>query len=169
MNLHPWPHILEENWYEQSLFDAMKIELKAYALANIRHKQTVVKDFTDLPATLTCISSRPITEALLLQFPKYRSYKRLVPRYEVIFCVGDYSYPIHDEWPDKVLSAVTYIFPEQATGTLLYNEDKSYHSTATWKPNSTLIFPGLTGKTWHNYSSSEGSIRITQNTFLIAE
>lgn len=169
MNTLPWPHILEEDWYDDHLFNAMRIELKAYALDNIRRQQTVIKDFTELPATTACISSRPITESILQQFPAHRSYKKLVPRHEIIFCVGDYSYPIHDEWHVKILSAVTYIFPDSGIGTLLYNEDKSYHSTATWKPNSTLIFPGLTGKTWHSYSSSAGSIRITQNTFLIAE
>lgn len=169
MNLHPWPHQLIEDFYDYQLFDAMRTELKTYALNYVRKPQVVVRDITTLPATQACIDSRPITEALIKQFPEYRLYKKLSVRHEVNFCVGDYEYPIHDEWHDKILSVVTYIFPDSGTGTLLYDADKKYHSTAEWKPNSTLIFPGITDKTWHNYKSTAGSIRITQNTFLIAE
>ena len=33
-------------------------------------------------------------------------------------------------------------------------------------PNSTMIFTGVKGKTWHSYHSTEESNRITLNFFI---
>jgi hypothetical protein len=167
MNLEPWPHIIINDFYDYKLFESMRTELKQYAMDNVRKQQVIVTDLSSLPNTLVCIASRPITDDYIKLFPEHRSYDKLVPKHEISFCVGDFEYPIHDEWSEKILSAVTYIFPDTGIGTILYDINKQYHYTADWKPNSTLIFPGITNKTWHNYKSTAGSIRITQNTFLM--
>tara|TARA_Y100000310_G_scaffold224444_1_gene226267 strand:+ start:1904 stop:2092 length:189 start_codon:yes stop_codon:yes gene_type:complete len=36
-----------------------------------------------------------------------------------------------------------------------------------WKPNSTFIFCGQEGHTWHSYESDENTNRITFNLFIM--
>ena len=40
---------------------------------------------------------------------------------------------------------------------------------AVWNPNSTFIFCGQQGKTWHSYESDQTTNRITLNLFLMKD
>tara|TARA_B100001093_G_C26754179_1_gene982560 strand:- start:410 stop:1057 length:648 start_codon:yes stop_codon:yes gene_type:complete len=80
-----------------------------------------------------------------------------------------YKFHIHQETGDKIWSAVTYVTPEKNVGTKMYTREKaeSFVKEAKWKPNSTFIFCGENGKTWHSYESDQASNRITFNLFIM--
>jgi hypothetical protein len=84
----------------------------------------------------------------------------------VLICLGKFAYRIHDESESKILSIVTYVASNNGKGTRLYDSDKKFIKEVEWKENKALIFAGITGKTWHDYYSEQGSYRITVNTFL---
>jgi hypothetical protein len=134
----------------------------AKQLANINY----VDDLSNFSATLKCVKSKPVTQDLLNHFQDHREYKLLVPRYQVIICIGETSYPIHDEISSKILSAVTYVWSNNGAGTLLYDQDKTLVKEVDWEPNRMMAFCGQTNLTWHSYYSKAKSIRITLNTFL---
>jgi len=46
-------------------------------------------------------------------------------------------------------------------------DEKAFVKEAEWKPNSTFIFCGQQGKTWHSYESDQTQQRITLNLFLV--
>jgi len=81
-----------------------------------------------------------------------------------------YKFDIHEEGIEKIWSSVTYVAPIKNVGTKMYtkNDESTYVSEAEWKPNSTFIFCGQKGVTWHSYESSEATNRITLNYFLMS-
>jgi hypothetical protein len=44
--------------------------------------------------------------------------------------------------------------------------EESFVSEAPWMPNSTFIFCGQEGQTWHSYESDQQCNRITLNLFI---
>ena len=102
-------------------------------------------------------------------FPKHRWYDELVvTAYIGVTPPAPYDHHIHSETLSKVWSSVTYITPEKNCGTKMYTENKKecLVKEAQWKPNLTMIFAGIDGKTWHSYNSTEQSNRITLNLFI---
>ena len=117
-------------------------------------------------------------------FPKHRWYDDLVvTAYIGVTPPAPYDHHIHSETLSKVWSSVTYVTPEKNCGTKMYDTEykptfkhgtkmytesvkESLVKEVEWKPNSTMIFAGIDGKTWHSYNSTEQSNRITLNLFL---
>lgn len=164
----PWEHIIIDNYYDNILFTKMSAELSVIFKHMMQDRRILyINDISNLPSTSACISSKPVTESFLGIFDKHRSYETIKIKNQIIFCNGDIDYRIHDEKPTKILSAATYVSPKQATGTRLYNKDKSLYGDVSWKPNKMLLFCGETEVTWHSYHAN--GPRITINTFLEAE
>jgi hypothetical protein len=165
---YPWPHIIIDNHFDSQLFQAMKAELINHVKVVKPKLNTLIKieDFSYLPNTQKCVETSSINESTLQYFPDHRKYKTLTIRPQVLICVGQYQHRIHDEVESKVLSVVTYITSNKGHGTRLYDNDKNLIKEVEWKENRTLIFAGITGKTWHDYYSDPASIRITINFFL---
>ena len=172
LTTNPWEHLVIDNFYDYSMLTDVSKEIIYYLKTNkIVKKQTLIKttelDFAaELPKTLKYINSNKIDESILTLFSKHRSYSKLSTYSEINVCFGRFNYPIHDEAPYKVLSAVTYLFPEKGKGTMLYGNDKYISNEVEWKPNRTLIFAPIDEVTWHSYESSSENIRVTINTFL---
>tara|TARA_R110000787_G_scaffold274421_1_gene382367 strand:- start:34 stop:642 length:609 start_codon:yes stop_codon:yes gene_type:complete len=82
-----------------------------------------------------------------------------------------YKFDIHEEGLEKIWSAVTYVTPIKNIGTKMYStkNESSFIAEAPWKPNSTFVFCGEKGKTWHSYESSESTNRITLNYFIMSD
>ena len=80
-----------------------------------------------------------------------------------------WKFHIHQEGLEKIWSSVTYITPEKNVGTKMYTgqNENFFDKEAEWKPNSTFIFCGQQGKTWHSYESDQTEQRITLNLFLM--
>jgi len=82
-----------------------------------------------------------------------------------------YKFDIHEEGMEKIWSSVTYVAPIKNVGTKMYTakDEKTFVNEAEWKPNSTFVFCGQKGITWHSYESSEVTNRITLNYFLMSD
>lgn len=173
----PYRHIVIDNYYPQDVYEAIKSDflenIDLYrsdprrlnglntaiaddgSLYGIGEWQEIVKDHLYIDE-----------DFLKEHFIDYRSYTHLDRKITMNLANPNYKHKIHSEASIKVLSAVCYIAPEESLGTHLYNLDRSYHSTVEWKQNRCLIFPGMTGVTWHSFESPSDSWRLTQNTFL---
>ena len=117
------------------------------------------------PVTKKLLESRDM-EWMLNYFPNRRKHSKLTLYGECILCLDTSEHPIHDEAENKVLSAVTYLYPTQGQGTLLYDGNKDFVKQIPWKPNRTMIFAGETGVTWHSYKSTD-NVRLTLNSFFL--
>jgi hypothetical protein len=173
----PWPHMVIDSYYPEHMFQAMRHEIathiknseELFRLRNTKQifYQSFDPDFAKIfPKSFECANSVSPYD-MLKHFKEHRPYSKLSHYIEFNVIIDGYDYPIHDENPRKILSIVNYIAPENSTGTLIYDLDKTLHSQVDWEPNRSLIFPGITGKTWHAYDVQPKRIRITLNTFLV--
>lgn len=82
---------------------------------------------------------------------------------------NNFFHKIHDENPFKVLNIVTYIYPENATGTILYknNNINSFVKEILWKENRAFLSYPVQGKSWHNWlHMNNDKPRLTLNLFF---
>ena len=67
--------------------------------------------------------------------------------FHIIETGADYVFPIHDDTPNKLLSGVVYLRPENNTGTIFYeNKNGDGRNEVPWKVNRAVFFQGLRGK-----------------------
>jgi len=103
-------------------------------------------------------------------FPEHREYPTLgVNAHISVTPPLPYKFHIHQEGLEKTWSSVTYITPLDNIGTKMYTGDKKemFVKEAEWRPNSTFIFCGQQGKTWHSYESNQDTNRVTFNLFIM--
>lgn len=164
---NPWEHLTVDNYYDLDKLEAAQTELLNYVKSGTHlYNMNYIDDLSSFPETQRCVDSQPITTDWLDHFTESRSYKNLTIRNQVVICLGKSSFDIHYENPAKILSAVNYLWSNNGTGTVLYDEDKNYVKEVEWVPNRLLVFCGKDNVTWHSYYSKPNSIRITVNTFL---
>lgn len=73
----------------------------------------------------------------------------------------NYKFPIHDDTPNKLLSGVIYLYPEENRGTIFYKNKKGEDKNIIdWKQNRAFFFSRLERETWHSYESNGKSDRI---------
>ncbi len=181
---NPWSHTITENHIDKKEFNLLLndcnklLEIKLKEMPT--HKTTTenhitpqqFKDFNINWYDQILDISKNIYEnrkELCDVFPKYRWFDDLIiTAYVGVTPPAPYDHIIHQETISKIWSSVTYITPEKNCGTKMYTEEKkeSLVKEAQWKPNSTMIFAGIEGKTWHSYNSTEESNRITLNFFI---
>lgn len=65
----------------------------------------------------------------------------------------------------KTLTFLVYLSPRNSTGTIIYSDEQTYHSTVPWEPNSGVYFCPCVDNTWHAFKS-DGETRITLNLSL---
>lgn len=163
----PWPHVVIDDYYEESVFKDIQREMKNFLKENV-NPQTRKQAF-EAPENETLVESintRPLTSAYFDTFTQHRQYEDLELYWEVNFLMGPLEYPIHDESSRKVLSSVVYVDPVANSGTTLYDKDKNFAKKVEWKPNRAFIFAAIDGVTWHSYDCPSGSYRTTINQFL---
>lgn len=164
MNIYkePWPHIVKEDFFSdvEELTRKTKDVIKERTPYGFHNKFTIKFPFNyNFPDLLP----------LLNYFPNRRNFSNLKTYWELNAIKGKYEYPIHDENPKKILSAVIYLDPINNLGTSLYDKDKKFCKDIPWKTNTAFIFAGVTGETWHNYACNTEEPRITINGFLHAD
>lgn len=173
----PWAHQIVTNSLSKNDFEKLKDQTQKY----LNHKTDKLIhimpnefaewhiDFYDEIKDL----SRAILEnisALTKIYPECRHYPRLGVNCHISIAPPlPWKFYIHQEGLEKIWSSVTYISPEQNIGTKMYTtqEENSFVREAPWVPNSTFIFCGKQGKTWHSYESDQASNRITLNFFVM--
>ncbi len=81
--------------------------------------------------------------------------------YTIIKTNKNKKFPIHDDTPNKLLSGVIYLYPEDNTGTIFYNDKKGSDKTVVeWKKNRAVFFSRKERETWHSYQGDGVNDRI---------
>ncbi len=72
------------------------------------------------------------------------------------------KFPIHDDTPDKLLSGVIYLYPQENTGTKFYdNHNGDNERLVDWKINRGVFFSRIERESWHSYESNGLENRLT--------
>ena len=174
----PWPHQVLDNTFDDTVFNKLKT-ISTTKLAHIItdklihiHPAQYVDygiDFYDETVDI-CKGLYANLEKLHKIYREHRKYSRLgINAHVSITPPLPYKFYIHQEGLEKTWSSVTYISPEKNVGTKMYTRqhEDAFVKEAEWKPNSTFIFCGNEGKTWHSYESDQLTNRITFNLFIM--
>lgn len=172
---NPWPYLLIDDFYDEELLKNSSSELLSFlkVKSDLTNHMCLYSQDTNssLPQVVYDVFGTvtlSMLTALLKYFPTHRSYKTLGIEQTVNILLGDYEYPLHCDHERKILTAVTYLYPNHSIGTQLYDKNKEYVSTIPWIPYKTFLFAPITDFTWHSYKTSNNKIRITLNTSLIS-
>ena len=174
----PWPHQIINNTLPQEEFVKLRQECEKLDVPNDRLVAIYPKDFNDYNISfydqIHDISKSILDNARQLcdKYINHRWFEDLAVNAHVSITPPlPYKFYIHQEGLEKIWSSVTYITPEKNVGTKMYTEQKedTFVKEAEWKPNSTFIFCGQQGKTWHSYESDQTKQRITLNLFLMKD
>lgn len=174
----PWPHQIINDTLPMDQFDQLRRECESIDVPNDKLVHIYPKDFKNhnisFYSQIEDISKNILhnAKALCEKYPTHRWFDDLAVNAHVSITPPlPYKFHIHQEGLEKIWSSVTYITPERNVGTKMYTkEDKdSFIKEAEWRPNSTFIFCGQQGKTWHSYESDQTKQRITLNFFIMKE
>ena len=81
--------------------------------------------------------------------------------FHIIETGSKYSFPIHDDTANKLLSGVIYLSPKENLGTVFYKNRKGDGANEIkWKPNRAVFFSRGERETWHSYAADGKSNRI---------
>ena len=81
--------------------------------------------------------------------------------FTIIVTKKNSNFPIHDDTPNKLLSGVIYLYPNDNSGTIFYNDKNgSNKKIISWKPNRGVFFSRVEKETWHSYKGDGVNDRI---------
>ena len=177
VELDPWPHQLIDNTFDDETFSKLrqqcddKLLKRTDNLLHIfpAHFKDYGIDFYDETFDI-CDHLYNNLKHIQDVFPEHREYPTLgVNAHISVTPPLPYKFHIHQEGLEKTWSSVTYITPLDNIGTKMYTGDKKemFVKEAEWRPNSTFIFCGQQGKTWHSYESNQDTNRVTFNLFIM--
>lgn len=73
----------------------------------------------------------------------------------------NYSFPIHQDIPSKLLSGVIYLYPKKNKGTFIYkNRDGENKKEIEWLQNKAFFFSRSENYSWHSYEGDKVSNRL---------
>ena len=81
--------------------------------------------------------------------------------YHIVLTGKNFSFPIHRDTPNKLLSGVIYLSPNENRGTIIYNSNKTINREVKWKKNKALFFSRTEKNSFHSYSSDGKNNRLT--------
>ena len=71
------------------------------------------------------------------------------------------KFPIHDDAPNKLLSGVIFLYPQENKGTIFYNNKLGDGKTEIdWRTNRAVFFSRKERETWHSYEGDDKNDRI---------
>ena len=175
--LSPWPQQILEDTISPEIFAKLKLQceknlnFKTTELIHI-HPDKFKDHGIEFYDETFDICKQLLAKIKYIQniYPSYREYKTLgINAHISITPPLPYKFYVHQEGLEKTWSSVTYITPDENIGTKMYKKqsDTSFVKEAKWKPNSTFIFCGQQGKTWHSYESNQHTNRITFILFVM--
>ena len=174
----PWSHQIINDTLPQEDFDTLRKECEELDIPKDKLVHIHPKEFSEYNISfydqIHSISKSIKDNARMLCniYPDYRWLEDLAVNAHISITPPlPWKFYIHQEGLDKIWSSVTYITPEVNIGTKMYSaqHEDSFIKEAEWKPNSTFIFCGQQGKTWHSYESDQTQQRITLNLFLMKD
>ena len=136
-------------------------KIKVYHNSISKNSDTLCECFTkDLIIRLQKNYHHKALEILRELYPeKEKLYN--YSEFQIILTGKNYSFPIHDDTPNKLLSGVIYINPQKSSGTNFYeNKKKKNKTTIEWKQNRAVFFARKEMKTWHSYNGDGQSTRL---------
>lgn len=81
--------------------------------------------------------------------------------FHIIETGANYKFPIHDDTPNKLLSGVVYLYPEENNGTYFYKNKKGDEKKIIeWKQNRAVFFSRKERVSWHSYEGNGKSNRL---------
>lgn len=81
--------------------------------------------------------------------------------FTIIITNKNSKFPIHDDTPNKLLSGVIYLSPQNNSGTNFYSDKNGSHETTIdWKPNRAVFFSRKEKETWHSYKGDGLNNRV---------
>ena len=176
VSMDPWPHQIIEDTLSHELFGKLQqqcVEKFNFPTKELHHifprsYKEYNLDFYDETVDI-CKTLLKNYKKLCEKYPSYRTYPNLgINAHISITPPLPYKFHIHQEGLEKIWSSVTYITPTTNVGTKMYTAqtESAFVKEAPWVPNSTFIFCGKEGHTWHSYESDQETNRITFNLFI---
>ena len=81
--------------------------------------------------------------------------------FNIIETGKNYTFPIHRDHVNKLLSGVIYLKPQKNAGTIIYeNKIGKKPNEIEWKENRAFFFSRTEQGSWHNYKGDEKNNRI---------
>lgn len=172
----PWKHVILENVFSQEDFTKILREVVPMCatypdgehvlnLYDAEESGSISREVSDILVN--------IADSVLVKNAKtlFEQFDGVVESDNGYFCIPqfgitkNFSHGVHcDEVYKsyKTLTFLVYLSPNDSTGTLIYSgeDDRTYHSTVPWKPNSGLYFCPYPDSTWHAFKS-DGEVRVT--------
>ena len=174
----PWHHQIIHNTLSKNVFEKLKmqcekLDIKRNDLVHIVPKdyKKYNIDFYDETVSI-CKNLLENAEILCGRYPKYRWFENLAVNAHISITPPlPWKFYIHQESMEKIWSSVTYITPQKNVGTKMYTaeSEQAFVQEAPWVPNTTFIFCGQQGKTWHSYESNQTTNRISLNLFIMSD
>jgi hypothetical protein len=176
VQLEPWPYQIIHDTLSTDAFQKLKkscdtnLKYETKELHHIfpnQYREWGI-DFYDETVDI-CTNLLKNIDKLVGVYPKHRTYDNLGVNAHVSLTPKlPYKFHIHQEGLEKIWSSVTYVSPEKNVGTKMYktNNAQSFVREADWKENTTFIFCGQAGQTWHSYESDQDCNRLTLNLFI---
>lgn len=168
----PWKHILLEDFLSfedfKSLREIAKNEIKP--LGN-KKKIRLVKIYdtngNELNTEDTNDGGQPlhysglfesyfeISKSILayLDISKIADIKKI--NFEMQSIEPNFSYKVHCDRPDKLLSIVIYLDPDHNYGTFIHKSESDEGNEIKWDLNSGVAFSARYDHTWHSFKSNE--------------
>tara|TARA_B100000035_G_scaffold68160_1_gene55695 strand:- start:1630 stop:2160 length:531 start_codon:yes stop_codon:yes gene_type:complete len=164
----PWSHIVIDDYYPTEVFDRLleysKKKLKDNGFGSDGRFRMRFERDPDLDEIL---KDNLISNEFFKYFTDHREYNEDCNVYtELSGIIGPYRYKLHSEAPNKLMSLVVYLGPEDNRGTRLFDKDKKFVKEIEWKPNRAMLFCGEDDVTWHDYLCDKGKFRMTINQFI---
>tara|TARA_B100001248_G_scaffold192153_1_gene147356 strand:+ start:7110 stop:7715 length:606 start_codon:yes stop_codon:yes gene_type:complete len=177
VNLNPWPHQIIDNTLSEETFIKLEAQCKKYLTLETKDLIQIFPgqfkdwdiDFFD-EAKDICRNLIDNYKKICGLYPEHRDYSTIGANCHISICPPlPYKFYIHQEGLEKIWSSVTYVSPDINVGTKMYKAQKAdaFIKEAEWKANTSFIFCGKQGKTWHSYESNQDTNRITFNIFLM--
>ncbi len=179
-------HRIIDNFLSDDLFDylcSLKLNKVEYDQI-LNHHNKISKDGS---TETSCISVEKLKKLNLECHEKtINLLKELSPEKAKLYDYSDfniietgknYSFPIHRDHVNKLLSGVIYLYPEKNLGTILYdNKNGENPVEIDWRQNRGFFFSRNESSTWHSYKGNGKQNRIvlvynlmTNNTKLACE
>ena len=177
---HPWQHKIIDNFLDEELLSEItkQIDLFYREKEDGRAKVLMMREALDL-------GMKESTVDKIVDFCDHliKNIKVIIGDHETNnFGKGSYFiipkfgitgknfvHKIHDENPFKVLNIVTYLYPENAIGTILYTQN-NYNTLCKeipWKENRAFLTYPIKDKSWHNWMHlNDDKPRVTLNMFF---
>ena len=158
---HPVPHIRVENVFTEEQL----LELQSAISGEIVQRKTKAYDlwYPAIPTSVLIVDAYKevyknrydIAETLGATLPEGRHQERGTTQ----GFRGPDRYNLHLDTPQKMITSVVYLSPEQNTGTLFYENGKGEGEYEDpWKVNCGYIFC-RSENSWHTYENKQDNIR----------